>query len=147
MQGTSHDDSHLFPHGRQPTVRVLAMPADTNPGGHIFGGWIMAQMDVAGAIVAIEYARGRVATVAATSMEFHRPVYVGDLISCFARVDHIGTTSITVKVEVFAQRIRQGQGQCVKVTEAVMVYVALDGNGDPRPLPQRDSDELYSQFL
>lgn len=115
------------------------MPADTNPQGQIFGGWIMSQMDIAGGVVADERAQGRVATVAVTSMEFHKPVFVGDLVSCFAELERIGTTSITVRVEVFAQRRRHGRIECVKVTEAVIVYVALDDTGTPRPLPHHPS--------
>lgn len=130
----------IFPRDRQPTVRILAMPAHTNPNGNIFGGWIMAQMDVAGSVVAVEYAGGRVSTVAVTSMEFHKPVFVGDLISCFARIQKVGKTSITVKVEVFVQRARDGQLVTDKVTEAVIVYVAIDDSGKPRQLPERRAD-------
>ncbi len=134
-----------FPHDRQPTMRLVAMPADTNPAGHIFGGWIMSQMDVAGAIAASEHASGRVATVAVTSMEFHKPVFVGDLVSCFAKIEKLGTTSITVRVEVFAQRGRGEWGRYVKVTEAVIVYVAVDHEGKRRPLPARDpGDSAYA---
>ena len=128
------DDHALFPRDRQPTIRVLAMPADTNPAGHIFGGWIMAQMDVSGGVVAAERAGGRVATVAVTSMEFHQPVFVGDLISCFAEIERVGSTSLTVRVEVFAQRHHRQTLQYAKVTEAVIVYVALDARGHPRPV-------------
>ncbi len=142
-----HDDTHLFPRNRQPTVRILAMPTDTNPTGHIFGGWIMSQMDIAGAIVAVEYAKTRVATVAVASMEFHKPVFVGDLISCFARIMKIGTTSITVDVEVFAQRIREGQDSYVMVTRATIVYVAMTPEGEPVRLPQRDPEELFSKYV
>lgn len=123
------------PSDRQAIIRLLAMPADTNPSGHIFGGWIMAQMDIAGGVVADERAGGRVATVAVTSMEFHKPVFVGDVISCFAEVVKVGKTSITVRIEVFAER---GRKQCVKVTEAVIVYVALTADGLPRPLNEPD---------
>ncbi len=130
MSDTPDDDSTLYPRDRQATIRLLAMPADTNPSGHIFGGWIMSQMDIAGGVVAHERAVGRVATVAVTSMEFHKPVFVGDLISCFAEVVKVGTSSITVKIKVFAERGRHGQ--CVKVTEAVIVYVALTEQGLPR---------------
>ena len=123
------------------------MPADTNAAGHIFGGWIMSQMDVAGAIVATEYAGRWVATIAVTSMEFHKPVYVGDLISCFANIEQLGNTSITVKVEVFAQR-RRHQDKAVhyiKVTEAVIVYVAVDEQGIPTSVPKREPD--FSAYL
>lgn len=116
----------------QPTTRVLAMPADTNPAGHIFGGWIMAQMDIAGGIVAAERAGGRVATVAVDSMAFHKPVFVGDVVSCFTDIVRVGHSSLTVHVQVYAQRRQADELQCVKVTEAVLVYVALDAVGAPR---------------
>ena len=89
---------------RQPAVRMLAMPADTNPSGDIFGGWLMSQMDIAGGIAAAVRAKGRTVTVAVEGMEFHQPVYVGDLVSCYADVVATGTTSITVKVETLARR-------------------------------------------
>ncbi len=133
-------EQDIFPRDRQPTVRILAMPAHTNPNGNIFGGWIMAQMDVAGAVVAFEYAGGSVVTVAVTSMEFHRPVNVGDLVSCFARIQKVGSSSITVKVQVFAQRAHDGILQSTKVTEAVIVYVAVNTDGTPRLLPEREPD-------
>ena len=136
----SADAEDVFPHDRQPTVRLLAMPANANPNGNIFGGWIMSQMDIAGGVVAIEYAGGRVSTVAVTSMEFHKPVFVGDLVSCFAQIQKVGKTSITVKVEVFVQRARDGQLVAGKVTEAVIVYVAIDEQGQRRTLPERGAD-------
>ncbi|MBS1223552.1 MAG: acyl-CoA hydrolase [Proteobacteria bacterium] len=134
------EQEDIFPRDRQPTARILAMPAHTNPNGNIFGGWIMAQMDVAGSVVAVEYAGGRVSTVAVTSMEFHKPVFVGDLVSCFARIQKVGKTSITVKVEVFVQRARDGQLLSDQVTEAVIIYVAIDDHGKPRQLPERGPD-------
>ena len=100
----------------------------------------MAQMDIAGGIVALEYAGGPVVTVAVTSMEFHRPVKVGDLVSCFARIQKVGTSSITVKVQVFAQRPHDGVLQSTAVTEAVIVYVAVDESGVSRKLPERGPD-------
>ena len=118
---------------REPAVRTLAMPADTNPSGDIFGGWIMAQMDIAGGIVAGQRAQGRVATVAVNAMEFHQPVYVGDLASCYADVTRVGRSSITVRVETIVRRHRTGES--VKVTEGTFVYVALDADGKPRPVP------------
>ncbi len=118
---------------REPAVRTLAMPADANPSGDIFGGWLMAQMDIAGGIVAGLRARGRVATVAVDGMTFHEPVYVGDLVSCYADVTRVGRTSITVKVETVVRRRRSGE--TVRVTEGRFVYVALDGEGRPRPVP------------
>lgn len=138
---TMQDDGHLFPRHRQPTIRNVAMPADTNPAGAIFGGWVMSQMDMAGSIVAVEYANSRVATVAVTSMEFHKPVHVGDLVSCFAQIEKIGATSLTVKVEVFAQRGRDAKVHCVKVTEAVIVYVAVDRDGHSKKLPKRETTQ------
>jgi len=107
------------------------MPADTNSSGDIFGGWIMSQVDIAGSIAAIRKAKGRVVTVAVNEFQFHQPVYVGDLISCYADVIRVGRTSITVFVEVFAERCRQKE-QCIKVTEATLTYVALDENGKPK---------------
>ncbi len=118
---------------RQPAVRTLAMPADTNPSGDIFGGWLMSQMDIAGGIVAAVRAKGRTVTVAVKGMEFHQPVYVGDLVSCYADVVATGTTSITVEIETLARR-RAG-GDTVKVTEGTFVFVAIDAEGRPRPVP------------
>ncbi len=122
------------PKDREPAMRTLAMPADTNPSGDIFGGWLMSQMDIAGAIVAGVRARGRVATVAVDSMEFHKPVYVGDLVSCYAEITRIGHTSIAVHIETFARRRRNAK--TIKVTEGVFTYVALDSEGRPRPVPE-----------
>ncbi len=121
------------PKDREPAVRTLAMPADANPSGDIFGGWLMAQMDIAGGIVAWERAGGRVATVAVDRMAFHEPVYVGDLVSCYAEIARIGRTSITVEVETFARR-RSG-GATVKVTHGTFTYVAIDNDRKPRPVP------------
>ena len=116
-----------------PTMRLPAQPRDTNAAGDIFGGWIMSQVDLAGAIVASRRARGRVVTVAVNSFQFHQPVYVGDLISCYASVEKTGNTSITVFVEVFAERY-PSRTECIKVTEATLTYVAVDDNCKPRPL-------------
>ena len=121
---------------KQPAIRVVTMPKDTNPGGSIFGGWIMSQVDIAGAIAAIARARGQVATRAVTSFEFHQPVFVGDLISCYAEVSRVGRTSIVVHVEVYAQR-NPSDPQTVKVTQAELTYVALDENRKPRSLPKQ----------
>jgi len=127
---------------KQPAIRVAAMPADTNSAGTIFGGWIMSQVDVAGSIAALERARGRVVTVAVNSFEFHQPVFVGDLISCYSEVIKVGRTSITVKVEVYAQR-NPGKLETIKVTEAELTYVALDENRKPRSVPPRlDSEAI-----
>jgi acyl-CoA thioesterase YciA len=123
-----------LPTDRHPVIRVLAMPRDTNPAGDIFGGWIMSQVDIAGSVAAIRRARGRVVTVAVNEFQFHKPVYVGDLISCYADVVRVGHTSLTVFVEVFAQRNR-GAEECVKVTQAKLTYVAIDDQRKPRPVP------------
>ncbi len=117
-----------------PVLRVMPAPADANIHGDVFGGWIMAQTDIAGAIPAMRRANGRVATVAVTSFLFRNPVFVGDLLSFYARVLKTGNTSITVEVEVFAERNRL-QSEVVKVTEATLVYVATDAERRPRALP------------
>lgn len=115
------------------------MPKDANPGGFIFGGWIMSQIDIAAAIPAWARARGRTATVAVNSMEFHEPVFVGDVISCYADIIQTGRTSITVKVEVYAER-NPTDPVIVKVTEAQLTYVALDENCKPRQLPELNDE-------
>ena len=118
-----------------PVLRIVPMPADTNAHGTIFGGWVMAQVDVAGSIPAWERAAGPVVTVAVNSFVFREPVFVGDLVSFYARVLKTGRTSVTVDVEVFAQRGRQGKKDVVKVTEAQLTYVAVDERREPRVLP------------
>ena len=120
---------------KQPALRVLPMPADANQNGDIFGGWIMSQVDVAGGVVAGRLARGRVATVAVKEFVFKEPVQIGDLLSFFVDVERIGNTSITVNVEVYAER-RPSDPKVVKVTEATLTYVAIDGAGRPRPVPR-----------
>ena len=122
-----------LPTDRQPTIRIIPMPADTNANGTIFGGWVMAQVDLAGSVPAAERAMGRVVTVAVNSFLFKEPVFVGDLVSFYAKVMKTGRTSITVDVEVYAQRHRFGS-EVVKVTEAVLTYVAIDENHKPRAL-------------
>jgi acyl-CoA thioesterase YciA len=117
-----------------PVLRVMPMPADANVHGDVFGGWIMAQVDVAGAIPAARRANGRVATVAVTSFLFKQPVFVGDLLSFYARIVKTGTSSVTVEVEVYAERNRL-QAEVVKVTEATLVYVATGDDRKPRALP------------
>jgi acyl-CoA thioesterase YciA len=117
----------------EPAVRTLAMPADTNPSGDIFGGWVIAQMDIAAGIVAGQRSQGRVATVALDGLSFLRPVYVGDLVSCYARVIRVGRTSMTIKVDTFVIRSRAGDE--VKVTEGRFTMVAIDAEGRPRPVP------------
>jgi len=125
----------FLPQGEQPVLRIVPMPADTNAHGTIFGGWVMAQVDVAGSIPAYQRANGPVVTVAGNSFVFKEPLYVGDLVSFYARVLKCGRTSITVDVEVFAQRGRLGRAEAVKVTEAQLTYVAVDGERKPRTLP------------
>jgi len=118
-----------------PVGRVIAMPADTNPEGDIFGGWLLAQMDLAGATPAFERAGGRCATVALDGMVFHQPVAVGDEVSIYARVIRTGRTSIRVHVEAWKRARGQGEAQSVRVTEGVFTYVAIDENRKPRELP------------
>lgn len=121
-------------HQRELVMRVMPMPADANHSGDIFGGWIMAQVDLAGAVLPIRIARGRVATVAVKEFIFKQAVSVGDLLSFYATVLRIGKTSVTVHVEVFAER-KPANPQVVKVTEANLTYVAIDATGRPRDLP------------
>ena len=120
-----------LPIGREPTLRVIPMPADANHTGDIFGGWIMAQVDLAGAVPAMRAAKGRVATIAVNSFVFKQPVFVGDIVSLYAEVVRVGRTSITVSVEVYAQHRSAGDGG-VKVTEAVLTYVAVGDDRRPR---------------
>lgn len=139
MNDASNDPSlHApLPEG-QPVLRMVPMPSDTNHAGDIFGGWIMSQVDIAGTIPAIRRARGRVATVAVNSFVFKQPVLVGDLVSFYADIIRVGHTSITVDVVVYAQRgVREGGEEiCIKVTEAVLTYVAIDDNRRPRVVPE-----------
>ncbi|MBK9243756.1 MAG: acyl-CoA thioesterase [Burkholderiales bacterium] len=128
------NDANLRLPAASPVLRVMPMPADANIHGDVFGGWIMANADVAGAIPAARRANGRVATVAVTSFLFKNPVFVGDLLSFYARVLKTGHSSITVEVEVYAERNRL-QSEVVKVTEATLVYVATGEDRRPRPLP------------
>ncbi len=134
MGKASHQPPGLaLPTGRQPALRVVPMPADANQNGDIFGGWIMAQVDIAGGVVAARLARGRVATVAVNAFVFKQPVQIGDVLSFYAEVVRTGRSSITINVEVFAERGR-ADTRVVKVTEATLTYVAIDGNGKPRPI-------------
>ena len=148
----SHDDLHkaepapsAAPHGAEHAVslptdkelvlRVIPMPADCNANGDIFGGWVMAQVDLAGAVLPARRARGRLATVAVNQFIFKQSVKVGDLLSFYAEITRVGRTSITVQVEVYAQRLSEGGEYAVKVTEATLTYVATDHQGKPRPVP------------
>ncbi|MBI4920387.1 MAG: acyl-CoA thioesterase [Devosia nanyangense] len=115
------------------TIRTLAMPADTNPAGDIFGGWVMSQMDIAGAIAAVERSGGRVVTVAIDAMTFIAPVKVGDILCVYTSIARVGTTSITVAIEAWARRNRVDER--VKVTDGHFVYVAMSDDGKKRPVP------------
>ena len=124
-----------LPTDKELVLKVIPMPADTNGNGDIFGGWVMAQVDLAGSVLPARLAQGRMATVAVNEFIFRHPVRVGDILSLYASVTRVGRTSITVDVEVFAERFAQ-QGDYVKVTEALLTYVAIDSEGRPRPVPQ-----------
>lgn len=132
-----------MPHGvalptdKELVLKLTPRPSDCNLNGDIFGGWVMAQVDVAGSIIPARYTRGRMATVAVKEFIFKQPVRVGDILSFFGKVVKVGTTSVTVEIEVFAERYVD-QGRYVKVTEATLTYVAIDENGRPRELPSRD---------
>jgi len=129
-----------LPAGKAPQLRVMPMPADANIHGDVFGGWIMAQVDIAGSLPATRRANGRVATVAVNSFLFKHPVFVGDLLSFYADIVKVGTTSVTVNVEVFAERNRL-QTEIVKVTEATLTYVATDESRKPRALPPLSAED------
>ncbi len=124
-----------LPDDRQLVMRVMPMPADANGNGDIFGGWIMAQVDLAGAVLPSRIAKGRLVTVAVNQFIFKQPVSMGDLLSFYARIERVGTTSITVNVEVYAER-NPADLHVVKVTEANLTYVAIDQDGRPRPIPK-----------
>ena len=124
-----------LPHDKELVLKVIPMPADCNANGDIFGGWVMAQVDLAGSVVPARYTQGRMATVAVTEFIFKQPVRVGDILSFFSAVTRIGRTSITVKVEVYAERYNT-QGNYIKVTEALVTYVAIDDQGKPREIPK-----------
>lgn len=126
---------------KQPTLRVVPMPADLNQNGDVFGGWVMAQVDVAGAIPAMRLARGRVATVSVNSFQFRQPVSVGDIVSLYADIVRVGRTSITVRVEVFAER-NHDQPIVVRVTQAELTYVAIDASGAKREVSAEKTTEM-----
>jgi acyl-CoA thioesterase YciA len=130
-------DADTLPDDRHLAIRVMAGPADTNAQGDIFGGWIMSQVDIAGSIVARRRARGRIVTVAVNAFQFHQPVFVGDLISCYAEITRVGRTSMTVHVKAYAERHGEREA-CIQVTEADVTYVAVDEDRRPRPLPRQD---------
>ena len=122
---------------REPTIRVAAMPSDANYSGDMFGGWIMGQVDIAGSIPALHRAKGRVVTVAVNSFVFKEPIFMGDIVSFYAEIIKVGRTSITVDVQVYAQR-DPARPVCVKVTEAVLTYVAIGEDRKPRVVPAVD---------
>ncbi|MCP5282420.1 MAG: acyl-CoA thioesterase [Rhodoferax sp.] len=128
----------LLPTDKELVLKVIPMPADCNANGDIFGGWVMAQVDLAGAVLPARYTRGRQVTVAVNQFIFKQPVRVGDILSFFASVTRIGRTSVTVQVEVFAEHFHK-QGKYVKVTEASLTYVSVDEAGKPRPIAQPDA--------
>ncbi|GAC1330037.1 MAG: acyl-CoA thioesterase [Collimonas sp.] len=127
-------NNNQLPPDAMPQLRVMPMPSDANVHGDVFGGWIMAQVDIAGSLPATRRANGRVATIAVNSFLFKHPVFVGDLLSFYAEIVKVGNTSITVNVEVYAERNRL-QTEIVKVTEATLTYVATDEQRKPRQLP------------
>ena len=124
-----------LPDEQDLAIRVMAMPADTNASGDIFGGWLMSQVDIAGSIIARRHAKGRIATVAVDSFQFKKPVFVGDVISCYAKITRIGKTSLTINVKAYAER-HGPTHEHIQVTEADLTYVAVDEQRRPRPLPQ-----------
>jgi acyl-CoA thioesterase YciA len=136
MSEISSSPSIQPPSDEELVLKVIPMPADCNANGDIFGGWVMAQVDLAGSVIPARYADGRMATVAVNEFIFKQPVRLGDILSFYSKLTRIGRTSITVKVEVYAERFR-AQGTYVKVTEASLTYVAIDDNGKPREVPKR----------
>ncbi len=126
-------DIDSLPKDRQPEIRVLAMPADTNAAGDIFGGWLMSQVDIAGSIVAYRFANGRVVTVSVNDFVFLKPVFVGDLVSLFAEIVNIGNTSIQIDVTAYAER-KRGVSVCHRVAQAKLTYVAIGEDRKPRPV-------------
>ena len=124
--------------GQEPVLRVMPMPADVNAAGDVFGGWVMAQVDIAGAIPAMRRARGRIATVAVNSFLFKQPISVGDVVSFYARIVKVGRSSITVDVQVFAER-NPAHPIVVKVTEATLTYVCLNTDGSKRTVPSAEA--------
>jgi acyl-CoA thioesterase YciA len=134
MKDIEASDSIVTLPKREPTIRVAAMPSDANYSGDMFGGWIMGQVDIAGSIPALHRAKGRVVTVAVNSFVFKQPVYIGDIVSFYAEIIKVGKTSVTVDVQVYAQR-DPAKPVCVKVTEATLTYVAISEDRKPRLLP------------
>ncbi len=133
LSSATPESSVQLPTDQELVLKVIPMPADCNANGDIFGGWVMAQVDLAGSVIPARHTKGRMATVAVKEFIFKQPVRVGDILSFFSRVERIGRTSITVRVEVFAERYFS-QGQYAKVTEATVTYVAIDDSGRPREI-------------
>jgi acyl-CoA thioesterase YciA len=138
MSDNSSAPNVQLPTDKELVLKVIPMPADCNANGDIFGGWVMAQVDLAGSVIPARYTRGRMATVAVNEFIFKQPVRIGDILSFFSSLTRIGRTSITVQVEVYAERYH-AQGQYIKVTEASLTYVAIDDNGKPREVPKPPS--------
>ena len=134
MSANTNPMAVQLPTDEELVLKVIPMPADSNANGDIFGGWVMAQVDLAGSVIPARYAQGRMATVAVNEFIFKQPVRVGDILTFFSKLVRIGRTSITVKVEVYAERF-SAQGKYMKVTEASLTFVAIDDQGRPRPIP------------
>ncbi|MBN1840419.1 MAG: acyl-CoA thioesterase [Campylobacterales bacterium] len=126
----------------EPRIKIVAMPKDTNPSGNIFGGWIMSQIDIAGALATRDLCVKRVVTVAVNSMEFREAVKVGDVLSCYGKILKVGTSSLTVQVEVNAERSYFGEHRCLHVTSAVITYVNVNEQGEKMPIPYTDNELL-----
>jgi len=133
IDGNMQTSPMVMPSDKQPSIRVLAMPADTNAAGDIFGGWLMSQFDIAGSIIAYRHAAGRVVTVAVNNFEFIKPVFVGDLVSIFAELINVGNTSMTIEISAYAERNR-GEDECHLVAQAILTYVAIDESRKPRSI-------------
>lgn len=124
---------NTLPERGEPVIRTAPMPSDMNGNGDIFGGWVLSQMDLAGGILAARRSQGRVVTVAVDAMTFHQPIKVGDVVSIYAKVTRVGRTSMSVHMEtIVVRRLDPGE---IRVTEGTFIYVAIDGNGRPRPVP------------
>ena len=136
MSAPSSSEPVALPADKELVLKVIPMPGDCNANGDIFGGWVMAHVALAGAVLPARHAKGRMATVAVNEFVFKQPVRVGDILSFFSSVTRIGRTSITVQVEVYAERIAN-QGEYIKVTQALLTYVAIDDDGRPRPIPSQ----------
>ena len=136
MSAHSSSEPVALPTDKELVLKVIPMPGDTNGNGDIFGGWVMAQVDLAGSVLPARYTQGRMATVAVNEFVFKQPVRVGDILSFFSSVTRIGRTSATVQVEVYAENFER-QGQYMKVTQALLTYVAIDDSGRPRPIPSQ----------